>query len=80
MNSALILLLLPCSYKGRAPIIIDCWQPQQLTVEAYVDASYATAKNRKSITGAVVLVGGAVVGLNPVQSEIVRFSYQHTRT
>jgi hypothetical protein len=34
---------------------------ESLNIEAYIDASFATNADRKSTTGAVVMVGGAIV-------------------
>jgi hypothetical protein len=42
-----------------------------LLVEAFIDASFATAKDRKSITGAVIMVGGAVIWCKSGKQSIV---------
>ena len=42
-----------------------------LNVEAYIDASFATAKDRKSITGATIMIGGAVIWCKSGKQSIV---------
>lgn len=44
---------------------------KSLKVEAYIDASFATAKDRKSVTGAVIMIGGAVIWCKSGKQSIV---------
>jgi hypothetical protein len=42
-----------------------------LQIEAWIDASFATAKDRKSVTGAVIMIGGAVIWCKSGKQSIV---------
>ena len=45
----------------RSPHQVKEMPATSLDIEAYIDASFATNADRKSTTGAVVMVGGAIV-------------------
>ena len=58
-------------YVSRTRNHVLMMKSRNMNIEAYIDASFATSVDRKSTTGAVVMVGGAIVWCKSGKQNII---------